>query len=230
MLHLFTAVILMVLSSSPVHAVETQDSTFFEVLTAQQAKSLERAIKGRTVRIRRTRRAAPRIRIPGGQYEEAYGWLLVPGRVLTASQFVDGWPAGSKDVIEVWISGKWKPAGVGLHDFRKGVTVLDVGLAKGDVELPLIKKPFCVEPGRLAFGLGAKGRIQRFRVGGKGKEPFSYYLTVNQWARLGTPLVDARGRLLTIVGLRRTLDGQHTYVLPLEAFEWLVEKKPLWSQ
>ena len=230
MLHLLSVGFLVLCSSLPSFAVETQDSTFFDVLTAQQAARLEGVIKARTIRIRRTRRLGPLVQVPGGDHVEAYGWLLGRGRVLTASQFVDGWPSGSNDLIEVWIAGKWVKAAVGLSDYRKGLAVLDVGLTTGRFELPLTKRPFSIVSGRMAFGLGRQGGIQRFRVGAKGKQAFSYYLTVKGRARLGMPLVDARGRLLTLVGLRRTVDAKHTYVLPLEAFEWLVEKKPLWSQ
>ena len=69
--------------------------------------------------------------------------------------------------------------------------------------------------------LGTTGRIETFSVGQNGKGAFAYYLTLLGTVELGTPVIDAQGRLLSIVDTGTQTQRGQSFVLPVEAFEWL---------
>ena len=210
--------------------IETKDLEFFDITSASQQRELNEKLASMTVRVRRARTTSPRLRVPGQPFFEFQGWRLAKGRVLTASVAVSGRGALG---LEVFDGKAWKPATIGLIDTRQGVAVLDVditGLNSKQMGDPVLEQPFCIGLGRVLFAVLPDGQFIRAIVRAKGGAPFEYFYQLSHRFPLGTPLTDAKGRLLSLVGHNfDAASGGWSHGLPVEAFKWLMEQKIQWA-
>ena len=102
-------------------------------ITGAERIALAAKIAPQVVHVRRDTPPPRNITIPGHGPLDGFGWWAAPGRVLTASALVQGWPQSDADKVLVRTAGgAWRPATVGLIDIRLGLAVLDVAKAADD--------------------------------------------------------------------------------------------------
>ena len=128
------------------------------------------------------------------------GWLVAANRVVTASAIVEGWPRDDADVIEIQgADAQWRPAAVGLIDARVGLAVLDVELpAPG--QAPAAEKG-ALWPGRRVYAAGPSWPIELL-VQARGAGDLRWYWRLaGPPLPPGTPIFDAVGNLVSVIGL-----------------------------
>ncbi len=200
-----------------------------EPLTLEGREVLRAQAEALTVAVRRRRPLPKGVYIPGREADMGNGWLAARHRVVTSSVLVAGWPAAPDDSVEVRdAAGRWHPAAVGLADASIGLAVLDVpGLAS--VSTSSAPGKDALFPGRPVFAVARPGApLWRYEIGPRATAARAYYWHVLGNAPLGTPLVDAEGRVLTLVGLTSATEPGRAFVLPTEALRALFERSASW--
>ncbi len=183
------------------------------------------------VEVRRLLPPPPGITVPGGLRVEGTGWVIAPGRVVTAHVIVDGWPAGEGDVIEIrGADGTWRPAAVGLDDPKIGLAVLDVPGLVPVVEAP-INADVRLDAGRTLYGVSAPhAPLRPLLVRARGEEAQAWYWIAEGWPQPpGTPLVAPDGSVVAVVGVRVPGDPPDRHlVLPPESLKDLLARSATW--
>lgn len=209
-------------------------------ITGAERVALAEKIAVQVVHVRRKTPPPRNITIPGYGPLDGFGWWAAPGRVMTASALVQGWPQSDDDQILVrTVDGAWRPATVGLIDIRLGLAILDVEKAPDDPPPPPAKAPDsgAIFGGRMVYAAHLQpkdvktprrvdGGLINALIAGPAGGALGYYWQLGGPLGLGTPLFDVDGRLVTIVGLRQPTGG--TYVLPIRALGALYERKFDW--
>lgn len=209
-------------------------------ITGAERSALASRIAPQVVEVRRITPPPRNVTIPGYKPMDGYGWWAAPGRVLTASALVQGWPQSAGDKVLVrQAGGKWRPATVGLIDIRLGLAVLDVEKAEGDPAAPPAEAPKkgAIFGGRVVYAAyrpdptvqaprRVDGNLINVLVAGPAGGALGYYWQLGGPVGLGMPLFDVDGRLVTVVGLQQATGG--TYALPVRAIEALYERKYDW--
>ena len=219
-----------------------QDARLRAPVTGKERTILAERIRPQLVDVQRFNPPPRNIVIPGHGPEDGVGWWAARGRVITASALVQDWPRSDGDVVRVRRpGGEWRPATVGLIDIRLGIAVLDVEPDPGDPPPPPVESPekgslyggrmvYSVMPAPVAAGAQIAKRVDaglvNVRVAGPAGGVWAYYWLIAGPVALGTPLFDARGRLVTLVGLR--LATGETLAVPTRAIEALYERRFDW--
>ncbi len=210
-------------------AARPEASLLRDVLTVKEQEAVRRQAAAVTVTVRRRRPVTPGIFVPGGVPFFGNGWVVAPGRVVTASVLVEGWPAATDDALEVrGPDGQWRAAAPGLADARLGLAVLDVpGLTA--VVTGAAPGTDAVFPGRSLYGVVEPGApMWRFVVGARAQGMHAYYWWLFGVAPPGTPLVDVDGRVVSLVGLRAGEDPTRALLLPTSALRDLFDRSVTW--
>lgn len=209
-------------------------------ITGAERAALAARIAPQVVHVRRDTPPPRNVTIPGHGPLDGFGWWAAPGRVITASALVQGWPQGDADKVLVRAGdGAWRPATVGLIDIRLGLAVLDVEGAPGDPVAPPDEAPKAgaIFGGRTVYAAHLAeqdvkaprrldGGLINVLIAGPAGGALGYYWQLGGPLGLGTPLFDVDGRLVTLVGLQQPTGG--TFVLPIRAIEALYERKHDW--
>lgn len=200
-----------------------------EPFTLEGREALRAKAEALTVAVRRRRPPPKGVYIPGRELALGNGWLAARHRVVTSSALVEGWPAAPDDAVEVRdAAGRWHPAAVGLSDATIGLAVLDVPGLATNAE-PSAPGEDALFPGRPVFAVARPGApLWRYEIGPRATAARAYYWYVLGVAPLGTPLVDADGRVLTLVGLTSATEPGRAFVLPTDALRALFVRSASW--
>jgi hypothetical protein len=208
-------------------------------MTAKARAALAEKIRPQLVEVQRISPPPRNIVIPGHGPDNGLGWWAASGRVLTASILVQDWPRSEEDFIRVRRpGGKWRPATVGLTDVRLGIAMLDVASAPADPPPPPVEPPKkgTIFGGRMVYTAARPqpksapqidAGLINVLIAGAAAPPWGYYWLVGGPVEIGTPLFDVRGRLVTLIGLRRPTG--ETLALPTRALEALYERRIDWA-
>ncbi len=224
MLHQLSCLCFLVATVSVAMARESTDPASIDIVRDAELKGLQSLIGPRVVQISRRQTKKGGVTYPGGYETHGNGWRLGQSLVLTASALVEGWSAADSDRLTVTIGGEPRPARVTRIDIRKGIAVLAVeAMPAASERYPTWSPPADREfwPGRPVFAAGPGTHARRFAFTGPSPEPFSYYLSSTGDLPLGTPLTDAQGRLLTLVGLLHFEQPGVIFLLPADALRWV---------
>ena len=196
---------------------------FDDPFTARAREALRRRIRPATVVVRRRGTLPPGMWAPGGSSVEAHGWWAGARRVVTASAVVDGWPRSPADQLEVQLSdGRRFAAAVGLDEAALGLAVLDVPtLPAPPAVAPAGAADAAVAPGRALYSADASGLLHRVLVERRGAGQLAYYYRLLGALAPGTPLFDASGRVVSIVG-RQPVEPLVGLALPAKALRALL--------
>lgn len=198
---------------------------FGDPFTAREREKLRVRIRPLTVIVRRKGTLPEGMWAPGGASVEVHGWWAGARRVVTASPVVEGWPRTRRDRIEVETSdGRRFEAAVGLDEAALGLAVLDVP------ELPAPALPaaagaadIAVAPGRPLYAADGSGLLHRVIVDRPAFGQAAYYFRLLGGLAPGTPLFDAKGRVVSLVG-RRGAEPLTSLALPAKALRALLER------
>ena len=182
---------------------QSRNAEFQGVITAVDRDLLGAFLGRRTVVVRRKQPTPKGMTVPGGVGVVGFGWIEATGRVITSARLTAGWPEGDADKLEVEMGdGRRYRAGVGIQEAQLGLSVLDVpgleGPAHTDLREPNVGKRV-LRGGRSLYGLSSTGGLARFVVDGPAQGPWAYFWGVTGPGAPGTPLVDATGRLVTMI-------------------------------
>ncbi len=202
-----------------------------EPLLMSEREALAGRIRARTLAVTRLGAPDPRSSVPGPGEIGGGAWVA-PDRVITASALVLGWPRHGADHLTVSApDGRALEAAVGLLDARLGLAVLDVpGLgAPPEDDRGWAPPEEAVRSTVALFGTPAPQRhLWRAVVSLRGTGQRGYYWWVQGDAPLGTPLFDARGRLVSLIGLATPEVPLRGLALPAVALRGLMERRVEW--
>jgi hypothetical protein len=226
MLHPLFAMVVLLLLSGPAASVESIDPKALDVVTSEELQVLQARIAARTVSVFRHRTRNGTIVYPGGQVFHGQGWRLSHGEVLTASALVEGWSESAEDVLKVTIGDVTYSATVQRMDIRRGLAVIAVPVPSSPrflTERWVAPKDSDLWGGRPLFAVGSGKYAQRYAVLGPAEGAFRYYLLAEGTLPIGAPLTDAKGRLLTLVGVKHFQRPQLMHLLPAHGMRWVTE-------
>lgn len=198
---------------------------FDDPFTARARADLRARIRPSTVVVRRRGNLPSGMWAPGGAAVEAHGWWAGSKRVVTASVVVDGWPRSRTDRLEIELAdGRRFEAAVGLDEAALGLAVLDVPeLPAPESTGPAGAADAAVAPGRALYAADGSGLLHRVVVERRAGGQLAYYFRLLGRLAPGTPLFDASGRLVSLIGR----DGPEPLVglaLPAKALRALLER------
>lgn len=198
---------------------------FDDPFTARARESLRVRIRPLTVVVRRSGTLPRGMWAPGGAASEFHGWWAGQGRVVTASSELQGWPVTPRDRIEVRLSdGRRFEAAVGLDEAALGLAVLDVPeLPAPTAAAEAGAADAAVAPGRPLYAADASGLLHRVVVDRRGSGQLAYYNRLLGGLAPGTPLFDAKGRVVSLVG-RRGPAPTISLALPAKALRALLAR------
>lgn len=198
----------------------------FDPLDAVSREQLRKRLRAATVVVRRSGALPPGMWAPGAGRHEGHGWWLGAGRVVTAAALVPDWPMRDDDTIAVELpDGRQFKAAVGLFEKHLGLAILDVpGLPEPSALAPPADDPLGSAPGRPLYAADGSGLLHRLVVSGPAPGERAYYSWLQGRVALGTPLFDARGRVVTLVGLEAYDSPARSLALPAKALIALLER------
>jgi len=198
---------------------------FDDPFTAREREALRARLRPLTVSVRRRGALPAGMWAPRGGEAVVHGWWAGPRRVVTAAAAVRGWPRSRTDRIDVELGdGRRFEAAVGLHEAALGLAVLDVPeLPEPARAAPAGGRDVAVSRGRPLYAADASGLLHRVVVDGRGAGQHAYFHRILGRLALGTPLFDASGRIVSLVGA----EGPEPMVglaLPAKALRALLER------
>ena len=202
-------------------AIEPTDTQRYDVVTESARQALQTRLARRTVLIERRATLKAGYTLPGDQKQWVRGWLLKFNKVITASSTLQLSPIEANVKLFVHRSGQMRKAAVERSDERVGVAVLILNSGfsqEGTVPDSEAPKPREIWMGRPAFAWSRDGVPHRLTLGLPQPGEYAYYWRADGMLPLGTPLTDAKGQLLTMVG-SRALPGV-LLLLPPDALAW----------
>ncbi len=214
---------MLLLSGGVTCLAQAQDMASLEVTTDSQRHELQRVIERRMVVIERIRTHMGDTKLPGGIRTIGRGWRLSDGRILTVTALTAELKRSLGDQL-VLFSGKQRlTLSVIDEDQRLGLAIVRASEADGG-PTPLTTawvppSKGSLWPGRGLFTLGP-GVASRVSIDGVGEDAFGYFLTATGDYPVGTPFVDAKGQLLTLVGQRNIARPTTLYLLPPLSMQW----------
>ena len=203
------------------YSVEPTETQRNDVVTEAARRDLQTRLAKRTVLIERRPVLKSGYTVPGGHKRWLRGWLLNRGHVLTAS--VELAPSPIEDSVQLAIHREGRVIRALVHKFdeRMGLAILKLEQPalwlkeSADDGAPKARE---IWMGRPVFAWSPTGVPHRFTLGLPKPGQFAYFWRCQGVLPLGTPLTDAKGRLLTLVGSRAEPGILH--LLPPDALAW----------
>lgn len=196
-------------------------------LTPDSRAALARKIAQKTVVVRRSR-PNPLLKFVEPRIA---GWWAGPGRVVTSTWVVAGWPSAEDDRIEVQKpDGTWQVAAVGLDDAHIGYAVLDVPGLPAPPEAPAALAPAdeaLMPNGLLYAAFGPTLTIAPVGLRGTGQKAY-YFKLGGAPLPVGTPLFDPSGAFVSLVALPSGVPHLAGFVLPVQATQALFDRGVEW--
>ena len=226
MLHQYVIAIVVLLLVRPATAMDPKETQRIDIVTEDARLALGSALRLTTVKIARIARLKPGIQFPGGTAFPRQGWLYQGKYVFTAAFGLAAGPYEETVNFHVRMNGKKSLARLVASDARIGAAVLELeqpfrpppgestvrrelrDIWLGRPGFALVDSPI---PSRILFALPETG-------------DFEYYWRFNGHLPLGTPLTDAHGVLLSLVGMHHPTRPMVSLVLPTTALTWCLER------
>ena len=203
------------------YSVEPTETQQYDVVTEVARRDLQTRIAKRTVLIERRPVLKSGYTVPGGHTRWFRGWLLNKGHVLTAS--VELVPAPIEAHVHLFVQRQDRSIRARVHKTDKlmGLAILKLEQPATwvkDSTSEVAPKPSEIWMGRPIFAWSPTGVPDRFTLGLPKPGQFAYFWRAQGELPVGTPLTDAKGRLLTLVGSRAEPGILH--LLPPDALTW----------
>lgn len=223
MLHRFLFILIM-FSHRPLSAIEPTETQKIDLISMDARETLRKRLEHSVVSIERRAKLRAGLYIPGRDSLRHAGWLISPGFVITASAGL--LRHGHEESVEFWIRHRgtqWK-ATLLAYDVRQGVAVFHDGSSSLSQAFPEVPKSQDFWQGRPVFVHVAKGVPIRSTMTLPAPGPLEFYWRMAGQFPIGTPVTDATGRLISLVGLSSSVEPSVALLLPPAAVTWAFEK------